>query len=137
MKYILFLSVLFMFLPCIESYVAVPDNYRGLKFEHDTLNLKKTFPPTETHKFVLKYNHRESDDEIRVYTVVYRKGYVDSVKLYFWDNRFAMAVDYYFPGEYQLQTLEIMILLIAIILAVNLYWSRLWIIRPFSILETS
>jgi hypothetical protein len=45
--------------------------------------------------------------------------------------------DFYVPGEFLLQNMENMIFLIAIFLAINLYWSRLWIIRPFSISKTS
>jgi hypothetical protein len=82
---------------------GVPDGYNGLAFGADTLALAAKYPPTEVHRFKLLKVPAESRKGVSVYKLVLKKGHVDSVKFYFADNRFAMAVEYYYPGEDQMQ----------------------------------
>lgn len=81
----------------------VPGGYNGLKYGADTLALAAKYPSTEVHRFTLKKVPAESRKGVSVYRLVLKKGHVDSVRFYFADNRFAMAVEYYFPGEDQMQ----------------------------------
>ena len=74
-----------------------PSAYKGLSFGADTNKIYKVFPVSENQKHrVLRKNSGVSG--VGLYTLVFPKGVVDSTRLYFLNNRFAMAVEYWYPG---------------------------------------
>lgn len=94
------LCCLFVIAPLFAA-TGLPGDYQGLAFGADTLALKKAFPVSENQRFSVARLDRASLGERTVYRVIFRKGLVDSAWLYFASNRFAMAVEYYYPGEDQ------------------------------------
>lgn len=77
----------------------LPGDYRGLSFGADTTAVGRAFPSSENQRFSVGRGGAAAGPGVEVVRVVFRKGPVDSAWLYFTDNRFAMAVEYYFPGE--------------------------------------
>jgi hypothetical protein len=102
------LCLFFFSFPCLLFSAAdIPDNYKGLKFGRDTAKVRQVFPESERHRFRVFREEDITDKGMAAYRLIYKKGIVDSAKLYFLDNRFAMAVEYYFPGkEYVKQALD-------------------------------
>lgn len=93
----LFLMVLLALqtLPASE----IPDNYKGLQLGSDSAKLHVQYPSTEKQLFSL-HRHSESPGKgVTVYSLVNKKGNVDSVRFYFVDNKLAMAMEYYYPGR--------------------------------------
>ena len=95
----------FLFPVCLLGLVSflvaleLPGEYRSLPFGADTLQLRRLFPETEMHRFTLSTIPSLSDTERSVYRLIFKKGMVDSAWLYFVESRFAMAVEFYYPGE--------------------------------------
>ncbi|MBL8028106.1 MAG: hypothetical protein JNL74_16915 [Fibrobacteres bacterium] len=77
--------------------IEPPSSFNGLKFGSDSAKVYKVFPASENQKHkVLRRTSGVSG--VAQYTLVYPKGVVDSASLYFVGNRFAMAVEYWYPG---------------------------------------
>jgi hypothetical protein len=91
-----------LLLVCAVSALAVtdvPDNYKDLRFGSDTLKLRKQYPASEMQLFSLTRHADTVVAGFSTYTLVNKKGAVDSVRFYFLDNKLAMAAEYYFPGR--------------------------------------
>lgn len=85
--------------PSVLAVADIPDHYEGLKFGADTLAVKKAFPGTEMQRFTVDRKPPQAARGVVCYTVVFKKGLVDSARLYFVDNRFAMALAFCYPGR--------------------------------------
>lgn len=84
---------------CLSPAAEVPDSYRELKFGGDTLQVRKYFPASENQLYTVRRCPESPGAGVTIYTLIYKKGMVDSAWLYFVDNRFAQAVEYCVPGR--------------------------------------
>jgi hypothetical protein len=95
-----FLSFVFLVslsVPLSLNAFEPPSAYKGLSFGADTSKVYKVFPVSENQKHrVLRKN--SGVPGVGLYTLVFPKGVVDSTRLYFLNNHFAMAVEYWYPG---------------------------------------
>src|SRR3989339_657941 len=60
--------------------------------------LQAAYPPSEAYKCSLNFNSAESSGDIDVYTLFFRKGYVEKAKFYFLKNQLAMVIEQSYPG---------------------------------------
>jgi len=77
---------------------TIPDNYLGLKFGSSEKALKKAYPISEKHRFVLSRQTPAEDSTLSVFALTQKKGLIDSAKFFFVHNQLAMVVEFYFPG---------------------------------------
>ncbi|MFH0921010.1 MAG: hypothetical protein V1913_11695 [Fibrobacterota bacterium] len=77
----------------------LPDGYDRFRFGADTVALVARFPVSDAYKHTLARVYADSARGTAVYRLVRVKGVVDSVLYHFVDNRFAMAVEYRYPGR--------------------------------------
>jgi len=88
--------LLFLSLPLFSA--DIPDNYNGLAFGSTVKQLQAAYPPSEAYKCSLNFNSAESSGDIDVYTLFFRKGYVEKAKFYFLKNQLAMVIEQSYPG---------------------------------------
>jgi len=92
-------ALLFLFLVTGLMASEIPNHYRSLLFGADTSKVFRAFPLSENQKFSVKRMAEDPGQGVVVYGIVYKKGVADSARLYFVDNRFALATEYCYPGR--------------------------------------